>query len=327
MKRVKNIENRIFGIQNDTDFEELALEVFDFQSENCEVYKRFLSYLGKPKPKSIEAIPFLPISFFKSHSINSFPDYEMVFSSSGTTGMTPSKHFVAHLDIYHQSMIKSFEKFYGNPDEYVLLALLPNYLEREGSSLIYMMEKMIERNPHEESGFFLYNHEELFQRLQEVELKGKKTILIGVSFALLDFFEKYSISLKNTIIMETGGMKGRRKEITREELHHFLIEKTGVQYIHSEYGMTELLSQAYSKGEGIFQTPTWMKLYPGDPDDPFSFSSKTYGTIKIIDLANLYSCSFLQTDDLGRFHDTNKKFEVIGRIDFSDVRGCNLLIF
>ncbi len=320
-----DLENRVFSEHTEISFNQLALDIFDYQSMHNPVYKEFLNHLGRPKPKRIEEIPYIPIQFFKSHHLNCTSQSEITFTSSGTGQSGFSSHHVAKLELYNISCIESFKHFYGNPDDYVFLALLPNYLEREGSSLVYMMDYFIKKNPNKESGFFLYNHEELYNTLLELENQGKKTMLIGVSFALLDFFEKYQMNLQHTLIMETGGMKGQRKEITREELHTTLQNSSGVKHIHSEYGMTELLSQGYSKGKGIFECPPWMKVLGGDIEDPLSFSDKSHGNLKIIDFSNLYSCSFIQTQDLGRFY-KNNLFEVLGRIDFSDTRGCNLMV-
>lgn len=320
-----DLENRIFTTHTESEFNALALDIFKYQAMQNPVYKQFLEYLGKPEPKSIEEIPFIPIQFFKSHHLNCSTQTEVKFTSSGTGNSGFSTHYVAKKELYNISCIESFKHFYGDPDQYVFLALLPNYLEREGSSLVYMMDYFIRKNPNTESGFFLYNHKDLFDTLNKLEQQNRKTILIGVSFALLDFFEKYQPTLSNTIVMETGGMKGKRKELTREELHLQLKQATGLSSIHSEYGMTELLSQGYSKGHGIFACPPWMRVIGGDIEDPLSLSKKSHGNLKIIDFSNLYSCSFIQTQDLGQFYKDNT-FEVLGRIDFSDVRGCNLMV-
>ena len=275
----------------------------------------------------IQDIPFLPIEFFKTHQIvsNTNPVKE-IFTSSGTTGMSVSKHFVTDISLYEQSYLKGFEYFYGDISEYTILALLPSYLERNGSSLIYMVDDLIKKSNKPKSGFYLNNLEELKDTLLQLEESNEKIMLIGVSFALLDLVETYQFQLKNTIVMETGGMKGRRKEIIRTELHHQLKKGFGVAKIHSEYGMTELLSQAYSKGDGIFATPPWMKILIRDTEDPLQLigQGKT-GGINVIDLANINSCSFIATQDLGKTY-TNNTFEVLGRFDASDIRGCNLLI-
>lgn len=321
--------HRIFNINNADDFEEVALDIFKFQYENNEVYRDFCIHLRK-SPKNVSSsleIPFLPISFFKTHKVTSTQkEPETIFTSSGTTQSTTSKHFVPDIELYEKSFLKAFELFYGMPKDFCILALLPSYLEREGSSLIYMVNSLIEKSGHPHSGFYLHNLEELHQKLKILESKGTKTLLIGVSFALLDLVEQYPSTLTNTIVMETGGMKGRRKELIREELHQILKKGLGVEHIHSEYGMTELLSQGYSKGNGIFETPPWMKIVTRDTEDPLSIqpNGKT-GGVNVIDLANLYSCSFIATQDLGKTH-PNGTFEVLGRFDDSDIRGCNLMV-
>ncbi len=313
----------------DLDFEQVAMETFRFQALRNPIYKRFLSLLGQSAEavQCIDEIPFMPIQFFKDFQIKTTDfEPEKVFFSSGTTGSIPSKHFVKSLDWYVWSFREAFEYFYGSIEDYVVLALLPSYLEREGSSLIYMADDFIKRSKHKESGFYLNNRQELIENLNELERSGKKTLLLGVSFALLDLVEEHPFSLKHTIVMETGGMKGRRKEMIREELHTVLTTGFGVEHIHSEYGMTELLSQAYSKGQGIFQCPPWMKIKIRDTEDALTLlPTGKSGGINIIDLANRYSCSFLATQDLGRCID-DKNFEVLGRFDNSDIRGCNLLI-
>lgn len=319
---------RIFSISNPTEFEDVVLEVFQFQYKNSPVYKTYCDYLGKSPVNVAHSteIPFLPIEFFKTQKITATTKQpEAIFESSGTTQASVSKHFVPDLKIYEQSFLDGFTSFYGPVEEYCILALLPSYLERKGSSLVYMVNELVSQSKHPDSGFYLYNLEELHQKLTILEKNQTKTILIGVSFALLDLAEKAPIPLKNTIIMETGGMKGRRKELIREELHHILKKAFGVPKIHSEYGMTELLSQAYSQGDGVFRTPPWMKIITRDTEDPLSLQShgKT-GGINIIDLANVYSCSFIATQDLGKTH-SNGSFEVLGRFDHSDIRGCNLM--
>ena len=324
------MKERIFNIQNEKEFELCALDIFNFQSKNNKVYKRYIDYLGvNPNSiQSLEEIPFLPIQFFKTQPLvcSNFKE-EIVFTSSGTTGGSQSKHFVTDLDVYNESFTKGFEYFYGNIEDYVILALLPSYLERDGSSLIYMVENFIQKSNHHESGFYLNNLEDLEQILCKLKGANKKVLLIGVSFALLEFSERFTISFPELIVMETGGMKGRRKEMIREELHSILKEGFGVPKIHSEYGMTELLSQAYSKGDSVFNTPKWMKLLIRNTEDPFLYvpDGKT-GGVNIIDLANYNSIAFIATDDLGRKYNQNE-YEVLGRFDYSDVRGCNLLVF
>lgn len=321
--------NAIFNIKNQTEFEDLALQIFKHQFNNNRVYRSFCDLLYKHPSdvKTIQDIPFLPIQFFKSHKILSNKnDIETTFTSSGTTGNLTSKHHVTDLKIYEQSFTKGFQQFYGSVEDYVVLALLPSYLEREGSSLIYMANAMILHSKHTESGFYLNNISELKNTLIKLDADGKKVLLIGVSFALLDLVETYQFNLKNTIIMETGGMKGRRKELIREDLHKKLKADFGVETIHSEYGMTELLSQAYSNGNGLFNCPNWMRILTRDTEDALSIQppEKT-GCINVIDLANINSCSFVATQDLGRIY-KNGAFEVIGRFDNSDIRGCNLMV-
>lgn len=318
----------IFNIKSKAEFETLATDVFRFQFENNPVYRSFcdLLYRHPSDVKHIEDIPFLPIQFFKTHTILSArTTIEKTFTSSGTTGSITSKHLVTDLALYEDSYLKGFNHFYGPIRDYVVLALLPSYLEREGSSLIYMANDLIAKSKQPESGFYLNNLEDLAQTLNQLEAKGQKTLLIGVSFALLDLIEKFQFNLKHTIVMETGGMKGRRKEIIRQELHRLLQTGFGVSMIHSEYGMTELLSQAYSKGNGIFECPPWMKILTRDTEDALTLlqPNKT-GGINVIDLANLNSCSFIATQDLGKVNN-NGQFEVIGRFDNSDIRGCNLM--
>ena len=321
--------NAIFSISSESEFNTLALEVFKFQFENNPVYRSFCDLLYKHPSdvKRVEDIPFLPIQFFKSHKIlSSKSQIEDTFSSSGTTGSITSKHHVTDLKIYEQSFRKGFNNFYGNIKDYTILALLPSYLERNGSSLIYMVDDMIKQSQNPESGFYLNNIDALTTHLNALASEEKKVLLIGVSFALLDLVENHQFNLKNTIIMETGGMKGRRKELVREELHGILESGFGVSKIHSEYGMTELLSQAYSQGDGLFKCPNWMRVLTRDPEDALTIqSTKKTGGINVIDLANINSCSFIATQDLGRVHD-NSSFEIIGRFDASDIRGCNLMV-
>ena len=323
------MKNTIFTIKNDKAFSSLALETFYFQSENNLVYKEYLEHLNIiPKDiDSLNKIPFLPIQFFKSHKIVSNKNViEQTFLSSGTTGVAQSKHMVTDISLYEESYLRGFTHFYGDISEMVVLALLPSYLERDGSSLVYMVEDLIAKSNQPESGFYLNNHDDLYKVLLKLESQNKKVLLIGVSFALLDLIEKHQFSLKNTIVMETGGMKGKRKEMIREELHTVLKLGFGVDAIHSEYGMTELLSQGYSNGHGVFSCPSWMNIMIRDTEDPFSFlSNGKTGGINVIDLANQNSCSFIATQDLGKVFD-NGSFEILGRFDNSDIRGCNLLI-
>lgn len=319
----------IFNIDTAVKFEETALEVFNFQFKNNKVYRSFCDLLYKHPSdvKTIKDIPFLPIHFFKSRKVvckNALA--EAVFTSSGTTSSVVSKHYVSNLKIYEASFTKCFSKFYGAIENYIILALLPSYLEREGSSLIYMVNNLITQSKSPDSGFYLDNLSALKSKLVELDKGNKKVLLIGVSFALLDLVELDTFSLKNTIVIETGGMKGRRKELIRSELHSILKKGFGVETIHSEYGMTELLSQGYSKGDGIFNCPSWMKVLTRDTEDPLTLhKSNKAGGINIIDLANINSCAFIATQDLGRVYDDNS-FEVIGRFDHSDIRGCNLMV-
>lgn len=319
----------VFNIQSNTDFEESAIQTFVFQYANNSVYRTFCNHLKKSPENVLNTgdIPFLPISFFKTYQILASQNgIEKIFTSSGTTGTITSKHYITDLSVYENSYLNGFSHFYGDIKEYAVLALLPSYLEREGSSLIYMVNDLIKKSGNEHSGFYLHNLDELKEKLLILDSNNQKTLLIGVSFALLDLVEKHHFSLKNTVIMETGGMKGRRKELIREELHLVLSEGFGIKKIHSEYGMTELLSQAYSKGNGQFECPPWMKVLIRDPEDPLTLlpTGKT-GGINVIDLANINSCSFIATQDLGKTHKTGT-FEVMGRFDNSDIRGCNLMV-
>ncbi|WP_415580764.1 acyl transferase [Flavobacterium longum] len=319
----------IFTISSQKQFEKVALKVFRFQHEHNNVYREFCDYLGvdSQKVKSLEKIPFLPISFFKSHDVmtDEHP-VQQIFTSSGTTGMATSRHLVTDVSLYEESYRRAFAQFYGNIEDYAVLALLPSYLERGGSSLIYMVDDLIKLSNNPDSGFYLHNQEELAVKLKMLDEAGQNVLLIGVTYALLDMLEAHQFSLQNTIIMETGGMKGRRKEMIREELHAVLCKGFGVHSIHSEYGMTELLSQAYSLGDGIFECPDWMRILVRDTEDALSYvdGGKT-GGINVIDLANINSCAFIATQDLGKKY-ADGSFEVLGRFDHSDIRGCNLMV-
>ena len=323
------MDKNIFNISSENDFTKVTLDVFKHQFENNKTYRSFCDLLNV-HPSDInllEQIPFLPIQFFKSRKIVSSNDeIQEIFTSSGTTGSITSQHFVTDIELYKESYLNGFTHFYGDIKDYVVLALLPNYLERNGSSLVFMVNDLIQKTNQSESGFYLHNLDELTQKLIKLDENGQKIILIGVSFALLDLIEKYQFSLKNTIIMETGGMKGRRKELVRAELHEVLKNGFGVAKIHSEYGMTELLSQAYSDANGIFKTPPWMKILIRDTEDALTIlpNQKT-GGINIVDLANYNSCSFIATQDLGKINE-NGTFEIIGRFDNADIRGCNLMV-
>ncbi len=324
-----NLEKAVFSDRAGRDFNSLALEVFAFQYEKNPVYQAFCKAL-KRNPDNVQEltqIPFIPISFFKKHKVTSFAGKaDFVFTSSGTTGSVPSRHYVLKKQLYEKSFLEAFRIFYGELGDYCILALLPGYLEREGSSLVYMARRLIEESHHARSGFFLNDLPGLKQNLRALEENKEKVLLLGVSFALLDFAEQYPGALHHTTVMETGGMKGRRRELVREELHGILKKAFELPVIHSEYGMTELLSQAYSKGKGLFQSPPWMKVLMRDPKDPMGVSEKPgAGGINVIDLANIYSCSFIATQDLGRLHEGGW-FEVLGRFDHSDTRGCNLMV-
>ena len=320
--------SEIFTIDNQAQFEEMCMRVFRHQANNNKVYQEFIKLLGRrpDQIRKVEQIPFLPIEFFKSRDIlSSSQQVETVFTSSGTTGSVPSRHLVTDLSVYRKSFTLGFEHFYGRPEDYVILALLPSYLERGGSSLVFMANELIQLSSSESSGFYLNNMEELALNLAELDRSGQKILLLGVSYALLDLIAFRQFRLKNTIVMETGGMKGRRREMVREELHKELKAGFGVDHIHSEYGMTELLSQAYSHGNGIFDCPPWMQVLIRDPEDPFQLlDRKRTGGVNVIDLANFNSCSFIATQDLGRSHE-GSLFEIVGRFDHSDIRGCNLM--
>lgn len=325
---ISEYRKNIFHISEDYDFEKLAIAAFQFHAKKNPIYKEFLTYLNTDinSVNSINKIPFLPVEIFKSRKIIIDKlSTDIVFTSSGTGGIQ-SKHYVHDTSIYIESFTNCFNHFYGKAEEYTILALLPSYLEREGSSLIYMAEKLIKQSKDKDSGFFLHNHDELLKILKQKEQENKKTLLLGVSYALLDLAEKTDFPLKNTIIMETGGMKGKRKELTKEELHTTLQNGFQCKTIHSEYGMTELLSQAYSTCDAIYNCPPWMKVVITEVHDPFTeCSANTTGTINIIDLANIYSCPFLATSDLGKKVGKNS-FKIIGRKNYSDIRGCNLMV-
>jgi len=324
------MNDSIFSITTNDEFDRHALATFRYQAEHVPIYAQYLRLIGRD-PSSIKhysEIPFLPIEFFKTQQVIAKDHQpEIIFTSSGTTGMISSQHLLANLDVYKSSFRTAFRQFYGEVRDIVVLALLPSYLERTGSSLIYMVDDLISQSSHPESGYFLYNFEELHEQLLLLKMSKKKTLLIGVTYALLDFIEQYQMDFPELIVMETGGMKGKRKEMIREELHKELTQGFGVQVIHSEYGMTELLSQAYSDGNGLFRAPNWMKVLLRDTNDPLSLleDPKKSGAINVIDLANYYSCAFIATQDLGKLHPDNT-FEILGRFDQADIRGCNLLV-
>jgi len=337
--------NRIFNV-NESNFDDLVLEIFQFQYQHNPIYRTYIDTL-RFNPKTINKlsdIPFLPIRFFKTHRVTT-TDFEPVyqFESSGTTQTGNSRHFVKDIEMYRQSFVTAFELFYGQLKDWCVIGLLPSYLERSNSSLVFMVNELIRKSGHEQSGFYLNDYEKLYENLKNLQGKKQKTLLIGVTYALLDFAEKYSLPLTHTTVMETGGMKGRREEIVREEVHDLLKREFQLDFIHSEYGMTELLSQAYSKGDGIFYCPPWMKVLVRDEEDPFEVQSSEpgvqssefrvksidsrltrKGVINVIDLANIYSCSFIATDDAGKLY-ADGSFEVLGRIDNSDIRGCSLM--
>ncbi len=319
----------IFHIAPPQDFKRIMLQVFNDQFHHNPVYRSFcdLLYVHPSEVSDLKEIPFLPVELFKTQRIlRDSSEVETIFTSSGTTGATPGKHHVADLLLYQKSFTSTFTHFYGSITGYTILALLPSYLQRSGSSLIYMVKHLIDRSKKPHSGFYLDDLAELANTLRELDGSGERVLLIGVSYALLDLIEVHSFALKNTIVMETGGMKGRRKELIRSELHQHLKKGFGVDSIHSEYGMTELLSQAYSKGEGHFLSPPWMKILIRDPEDPKTLLSHGQsGGINVIDLANIYSCAFIATQDLGKAH-ADGSFEVLGRFDHADVRGCNLMV-
>lgn len=326
---MNSISKNIFSINDEKAFQAQALATFKFQAVNCQVYKEYIYHLkiDVNQVLDIEQIPFLPIGFFKTHSVlSSQKPIEITFSSSGTTGMVQSSHHVTDVSLYEQSYLQAFEQFYGKVSDYCFLALLPSYQQRSGSSLIYMVNDLIEKSTHPQSGYFLYNHDDLLHTLTDLKKKNQPTVLIGVTYALLDFIENFDLHFPELIVMETGGMKGKRKEMVREELHEQLTKGFGVPAIHSEYGMTELLSQAYSLGEGVFQCPGWMKILVRDTNDPLTLiaQGKT-GGINVIDLANVNSCAFIATQDLGKIN-SDGNFEVLGRFDNADIRGCNLLV-
>ena len=322
-----NIDS-IFKINSEEEFNKMALEIFRFQAKNNQVYKKFISLLNLniDNVKKVEEIPFLPISFFKSKEVVIHDSHQKVFKSSGTTGQIRSQHYVYSLQVYIDSFINGINYFYTNFQDYTILALLPSYLEQGDSSLVYMVDHLINETKENQSSFYLNDHEELNGKIDELEQRKEKYILIGVSYALLDFKDKYSKSLKTGIVMETGGMKGRRQEMTKKELHQELKDGFGTEEIHSEYGMTELLSQAYSLKDGLYKCPPWMKVLIRNTTDPFQITvNPSKGLINIIDLANIYSCSFIATDDIGKIENKND-FSVLGRFDTSEIRGCNLMV-
>lgn len=333
IEALTTLENKIFETGNE-DFESLALSVFRYQFDHNSLYNQYctLLHIKPPDVNNIAAIPYLPIPFFKSHQIKAGPfTEEAVFKSSGTTGSINSRHYIKDISIYEKSFTKAFRQFYGEEKDWCILGLLPSYLERGQSSLVFMVDHLIKNSHHPDSGFYLNDHKKLNSLILQNEKDKQPTLLIGVTYALLDFAEAFPANLKHTLVMETGGMKGRRHEMIRDEVHAILKDRLGLPAIHSEYGMTELLSQAYSKGNGLFTCPPWMKILLRDEDDPFNISpgilpgKMRSGGINVIDLANIYSCSFIATDDAGKLH-PDGTFEVLGRMDNSDIRGCGLMI-
>ncbi len=328
MDKTGDLIQRIFSLAGDGDFWETAMEVFGYQARHNEVYRQFCHDLDcdPAQVKTPEDIPFFPIELFKSRKVVSFTGKEAcVFTSSGTTGSLPSRHYVADLSVYERSFMTGFRHFYGEASGYAILALLPGYLERQDASLVYMARRLILESRHPESGFYLDDMKGLARSLQKLQESGVQTLLLGVSFALLDLAGLHPMPLKHAIVMETGGMKGRRREMIREELHGILCKAFQQKHIHSEYGMTELLSQAYSKGDGLFACPPWMRVLARDSNDPLELIGHgRSGGLNIIDLANIYSCSFLATQDIGKTY-PDSCFEVLGRFDHSDIRGCNLM--
>lgn len=324
------LPEEIFSVADTQSFEKIALEIFRFQAHECPVYRQYINLLGIDPlvVDNILKIPFLPISFFRDHLvITAGGEPEKIFLSSGTTGMVQSRHAVKSLALYDESLTRAFRRFYGEPSLYAVMGLLPSYLEREGSSLIYMVKKLADLTGNNAGGFFLDNSDALLRAVGDAHRANLKVLLFGVTFALLDLAEKHPCNLSDVIIMETGGMKGRRHEMVREELHGILKSAFNVSAVHSEYSMTELLSQAYSLADGLFTTPLWMKILIRDSHDPSSHTTEAgaSGGISVIDLANIYSCSFIATADLGRMR-PGWQFEVLGRFDEADIRGCNLLV-
>lgn len=327
MSLKKDYKDKIF-FSNNENFTELALELFAFQSENNAVYRQFLEFAGisGKKIRNISEIPFLPVEFFKTHRvITEKLEPEMIFSSSGTTSSIPSRHYIHDPDLYKASSEKCFEFFFGEITQYTFLALLPSYLERNDSSLVFMLDHFMKKSGKAANGFFLNDYDNLLKKILLLKKNNEKVVLFGVSFALAEFAAEYQPDLSDIIVMETGGMKGRRSELTRQELHHIIIENCNTPQVSSEYGMTELLSQAYSLRDGIFEPVPWMKVLCRDLTDPFVIlPTGEQGAVNIIDLANIYSCAFIATSDIGKLY-ADGSFEILGRMDNSEIRGCNLL--
>ncbi len=324
-KVTHSFKDRIFNSLTNVDFEHFALDLFDFQFKYNDVYSAYVENLDIKRPKCVEEIPFLPIQFFKTHKILTKKlSFKRFFESSGTTANTKSRHYIYDIALYERSFMQNFISNYGKVNQYCILSLLPSFDINPNSSLVYMVNTLIEKSGHSSSGFYLDDFKKLYYLLNDLDKKNQKTILIGLSYAFLDFLKEYQLDTSNLIIIETGGMKGRKAEITKNELHAKIKNGFGVDFVHSEYGMTEILSQAYSRLDDWFTSPPWMKIFTRSITDPFSFINNKTGLINIIDLANIYSCSFIATDDLGIVQ--NEKFKVLGRHDYADVRGCNLMI-
>jgi len=325
------LRRQLFAIKNEADFLSASLSVFQYQYKHCLIYRKYVDMLGYDvnKIERLEQIPFLPIEFFKTHEVIAEGCVaQLKFRSSGTTSNQTSTHYIADKTLYEESFMKSFEHFVGKADEFAILGLLPSYLERTNSSIVYMVNELIKKSNNKDSGFYLHNLEEFAQKLQELSDKGQRTIVFGVGFALLDVAERYSFKLNDVLVFETGGMKNRKKEITRDELHRKISLGFGIDTVYSEYGMTELLSQAYSMNGKSFLSPSWMKIVLRDMQDPLSilpYTTNKRGGINVVDLANLYSCSFIATQDVGKYCQDGG-IEVLGRFDYSEVRGCNLLV-
>jgi len=313
------------------DFGMAALELFRYQYDNNELYREYCNILRVDigTVNSVSQIPFLPISFFKTHSVVTAParaaDAALIFESSGTTGEATSRHYVANKAIYETSLLQGFEEFYGPPAEYAILALLPSYLERKNASLVYMAKTLMEASGHAANDFYIDEWSQLQQTIQKLETEGARTLLLGVTFALLDFAEAHPMALRNTIVMETGGMKGRKTEMTRNEVHDILKKQWQLPSVHSEYGMTELLSQAYSHGNGVFRSTGTMRVLVRDINDPLDVRAAGTGALNVIDLANIHSCAFIATEDIGTIA-ADGTFEVLGRLDHSALRGCSLMV-
>jgi hypothetical protein len=319
---------RIFSIATPDDFVRCSLDVFRLQAAHCAVYKKYIECLGvcPGQVRSLDDVPFLPAAFFTTHPVVSDDrEPQRVFTSSGTTGAAPARHYLPDVGIYEKSLSDGFARFYGPPSGYTILALLPSYLERQGSSLVYMVEALMAQSAQPDNGFYLHNFDALYERLQCLQRAGRRVLLIGVTYALLDFAATHPGCFPELTVMETGGMKGKREELPRSELHRLLCRGLGVPHIHSEYGMTELLSQAYSKGDGVFRTPPWLQIRIRDRLDPLvAAPDGTTGGVNCIDLANIYSCAFIETQDLGRRR-PDGGVEIVGRLEQSDLRGCNLM--